>query len=395
MLDLAGLHIRHRDIRLRTDALVDDIAMLAEEVFAPALDLDGSLALLLQVLHDLRYFQSKRISVHQDQIVAHPVRRIVRLIEQREDRLVVNDAVEDLFGIADLILKGILGLRILRGDHAAELVEDRQLTGAHSLQRVCIRQRANLVGKEHARKLTVKAARRVIERNICIFLHVADDGIAQDLKLVFALQLPHQRRRAADDLFDGCFYLTGKRTIRRNGIELGKLRLCEKQKDKQHRHKEGLAVLSADFQDGRLIPALCAVAAVHGTEHRHDEQPLEAGERLRHRLIGFQALRHHQQPQQAHNLIELIFVDDVLPTLAVGDLDKLGALQDHIFRGLHLAFEHLLRIPVGRVCFDHLSAPPFMAVASGSSASAFPCAAIRPILARAAGERHSSAQQRR
>ena len=171
------MHIRHRDIGLRADALIDDVTVFAEKVFTPALNLDGGFSLLLQVLHDLRYFQRQRIAMGEDQIIAHPVGRIVRFIEQGKYGLVLSNAVEDLLGVADLILKRIFHFGILRGDHAAELVEDRQLAGPHGLQCVGVRQRPHLVGQEHTGKLTVQAAGRVIQRNIFVLLHVADDGI--------------------------------------------------------------------------------------------------------------------------------------------------------------------------------------------------------------------------
>ena len=121
------------------------------------------------------------------------------------------------------------------------------------------------------------------------------------------------------------------------------------EKNEQHGHKKGLAVLPADLENGGLIPALLTVTAVHRAEHGYNEQPLEPGQRVRNCLIGFQALRHDHQPQQAHDPLKLFLIDSVFPAFPVGDLKEFSALEDDILRCLGLALEDFLCVFIGGV----------------------------------------------
>ena len=122
-------------------------------------------------------------------------------------------SIEDLLTVSDLILEGIVYRGIFRRDDKAKLIQNVKLTGAHSFDRVRVRQRANLIRAEDIRQLTVKIRVGVIERSVFTFLKIKAYVISQDPEAFLILVLIHKRRRFKD-LRDSFAHFTRQSSIR-------------------------------------------------------------------------------------------------------------------------------------------------------------------------------------
>jgi len=141
--------------------------VLAEEVLPLVFIENGHGSEIFDGVKDLFVVHGHGIGLVDHQVIRLPPLSecIVRLVEQCEDIFLLQHSIQDLFRNVDLVDHHVVVVGVLGGNDDAQLIDQRDLGGAHGFHRVAI-QRTGLISQEDICQTAVHAVIGVRQRRI-------------------------------------------------------------------------------------------------------------------------------------------------------------------------------------------------------------------------------------
>ena len=200
---------------LDAEPLIEDVAVLAQEVFSLAVVEDRQGSLFLQLGQQVLVIHGDRVALEKDPVVCLPgvslFEVVIRLVQQGKVAPIVGQPVQRLLGDVDLGQHHVVVVWVLRADDDPELAREVDLRGPHRLDRVVIH-RPGLVGEESVGHAAVHPVAAVGQRGVLGVVDRAADLTPEQLK--GRIYLIAKRGARFDDLPDRVLELRGERQIR-------------------------------------------------------------------------------------------------------------------------------------------------------------------------------------